>query len=72
VVFSTHNGLLLSKLLDTVGEEELAVYYLYVDNDGYSNALGVDIGLLAEKLLRLEDLLVTKPSEVRRELAGEE
>lgn len=72
MVFSTHNGLLLSKLLDTVGEEELAVYYLYVDNDGYSNALRVDIGLLAEKLLRLEDLLVTKPSEVRRELAGEE
>ncbi len=68
VVLTTHNGLLLSKLLDTVREDELAVYYMYLDSEGYSRALRVDVAVLAEKMLLLEDLLVMKPGEVLQEL----
>ena len=68
VVLTTHNGLLLSKLLDTAKEHELAVYYTYIDDEGYTQTARVDIARLAEKMLLLEDLLVMKPKEVLQEL----
>ncbi len=69
VTLTTHNGLLLSKPLDTVREDELAVYYMHLDSESYSRALRVDVTTLAEKML-LEDLPVVKPGKVLQELGG--
>jgi len=68
IALTTHNGLLLSKLLDTVRSEELAVYYMYPGSEGYSRTLPVSVERLAEKMLLLEDLLLMKPGEVLQEL----
>lgn len=68
VALTTHNGLLLSKLLDTLPEDRLAVYYIYQGPGGYTRAAPVPIHRLAEKMMLLEDLLVMKPAEVLHEL----
>jgi predicted ATPase len=73
VVLTTHNGLLLSNILDNFNEEELAVYYLYIDKkDSYSHAVRLDIAKLARKRLLLEDLLYMRPSEVLQLLSNDE
>lgn len=71
LVVSTHNGLLVSMLLSVFRPEDIAVYYTYLDNEGYTRLLPVDLKRLAERLMMVEDLLVMSPREVEETLAQE-
>ena len=71
LVISTHNGLLVSMLLSAFQPEDIAVYYTYLDDKGYTRLLQVDLKELAERLMMVEDLLVMSPREVEETLAQE-
>jgi len=71
VVLTTHNGFLATKLTEHVRLGNLAVYYVYLDKEGYTQAVELDLGRLAEELITLDDLLALSPREVLEEYAAQ-
>ncbi len=71
VVMTTHNPMLVSRLLDAVPEEGLALLYVR-SVEGYTRLHKLSLERLAESLVTVGDLMVMSPSEVVERFAEEE
>jgi hypothetical protein len=65
IVISTHNPLLPTALRDEV--KNFRAYYVYRDENGYTNIAELDMDKMAKDLITFEDIMSRNPNDVLRE-----
>jgi len=65
IVISTHNPLLATALRDEV--KNFKAYYVYRDENGYTNIAELDMDKMAKDLITFEDIMSKNPNDVLRE-----